>query len=286
MEALWYRRTVSNAVDCRLCPRRCQLGTGARGACLARKNQAGVLQTLNYGYISCLANDPIEKKPLYHFNPGTKILSLGSFGCNLHCLHCQNSDISQADERSTSLRKLSVNDLAYLVREEGVRQVAFTYNEPLIWYEYVLEASQLLKKAGVQIVLVTNGYINAEPLAELLPYTDAWSLDIKWAFDSTAQKLSGVPKAQPVLDTARAVYVAKKHLEIVTNIVPGYNDSTEELEHIAKCIVGISPDIPWHVSRAFPQYKWQGEPTLRSVLETAVAIGTRVGLRTIHQGNI
>lgn len=178
-----------------------------------------------------------------------------------------------------------MNDLTYLVREEGVRQVAFTYNEPLVWYEYVLEASQILKQSGVSIVLVTNGYIDPGPLQELLPYTDAWSLDIKWGFDATAQKLSGVPKAQPVLDTARAVYAARKHLEIVTNIVPGFNDSAEELAHIASSIAGISPNIPWHVSRAFPNYKWTGEQTTKAKLEQAVALGQRAGLQHVHIGN-
>ncbi len=286
MEARWYQRTVSNAVDCRLCPRRCQISSGNRGACLARENRAGVLYALNYGLITSLANDPIEKKPLYHFNSGSAVLSLGTFGCNLHCAHCQNSDISQATEKQVAVRQLSVQDLTYLVREKGIRQVAFTYNEPIVWYEYVLEASQALKKTGVQIVLVTNGYINPEPLAELLPYTDAWSLDIKWASNATAQKLSGAPKAQPVLDTARAIYAARKHLEIVTNIVPGFNDSAQELQHITNCIAKISADIPWHVSRAFPRYKWQGEPTALATLAHAVELGKKAGLHTIHQGNI
>ena len=285
VEALWYTPAV-RAVICRLCPRQCVISVGRVGACGVRKNIQGKLTPLNYALVTAIANDPIEKKPLAYFNPGSMIVSLGSFGCNMQCVHCQNSEISQCAGKPAQAQQFTLNDLTYLVREKQLAQIAFTYNEPLVWYEYVLEASKRLKQSGVQMVLVSNGYINPEPLRELLPYTDAWSLDIKWAFDATAQKLSGVPKAQPVLDTARAIHAARKHLEIVTNIVPGFNDSMEELQHIAQCIAGISPDIPWHVSRAFPKYKWQGDPTSMSILEAAVEIGHNAGLKYVQKGNV
>ena len=158
IEALYYSPAVRSVV-CRLCPRQCVISLGSVGACGVRKNVHGTLQSLNYALITSLANDPIEKKPLHYFNPGSMIVSLGSFGCNLHCVHCQNSDISQCQKQPPQTQQFTLNDLCYFVREKQISQIAFTYNEPLVWYEYVLEASKRLKATGVQIVLVSNGIV-------------------------------------------------------------------------------------------------------------------------------
>jgi pyruvate formate lyase activating enzyme len=181
-----------------------------------------------------------------------------------------------------------VSNLLYLVKEEGAKLVAFTYNEPLMWYEYILEAAPQLVKAGIKTVLVTNGYINPKPLSELLPYIDAYSLDIKWSRPATAKKLSGALKPQAVFEFAKIVFLAGKHLEIVTNIVHGYNDSDEELAEIARFIVQeLSPDVPWHLSRAFPAHKLLDlQITPRETLERAAAIGRKSGLRQVYLGNI
>jgi pyruvate formate lyase activating enzyme len=287
-EAKFYRKLPNQQVQCNLCPYNCQIHPEKRGVCRVRYNDQGTLIAENYGLVTSVADDPIEKKPLYHFFPGSRILSLGTFGCNFHCIHCQNWEISQNDKKEIATKRISIADLLYFIRESGHKLVAFTYNEPLIWYEYVLEASQALQKLGVKVVLVTNGYINRDPLLELLPFVNAHSLDIKWFSPKIAQRLSGVADPAPVFEYARIVHKAGQHLEIVTNLVDGYNDSVEELTGITQFIATeLSPNIPWHISRSFPAHRLpQLSPTSLATLENAQAIGRQAGLRNIHLGNI
>ncbi len=290
-EALYYDNCQENdgRVHCSLCPHNCLISPGKSGFCGIRKNIKNKLIALNYPLVSSLALDPIEKKPLYEFYPGAQILSLGTIGCNLKCLHCQNYEISQEhDPAKRYLQKITPSELAYLVSEKGYSFVAFTYNEPFIWYEYVLASAKLLKKMGIKIVLVTNGYINLPPLIELLPYIDAFSLDIKWGLDQTALRLSGVKKCAPVYETAKTIFNEGKHLEITTNIVDGYNDSEKELSTIAEFIAAeLSKEIPWHVSRSFPAYKLTDLlPTPLATIEKAINIGKKAGLKKIYTGNI
>ncbi len=255
IEAKYYQKLAGQKVQCDLCPNECIIIDGRLGFCGVRKNQEGVLITLNYGLVSSIALDPIEKKPLYNFYPGSEILSLGTIGCNLKCKHCQNSEISQ-NFSGLPLKTMSVADLLKAVEDGQHKMVAFTYNEPFVWYEYILEASIKLQEAGIRTVLATNGYVNPEPLREILSYIDAFSFDIKWAKDTTAKALSGVKKAEPVFTAAKIIFDANKHLEIVTNIVAGFNDSDDELKKIAEFIAKqLSVKIPWHLTRAFPANK-------------------------------
>lgn len=288
-EGLYYRTMSAGNIQCLLCPHYCLIPPGKSGFCGIRKNSRNKLVTINYALISSLALDPIEKKPLYEFYPGVKILSLGTIGCNLKCLHCQNYSISQEyNTQQSSFKKITPRDLGYLVGEQGHAFVAFTYNEPFIWYEYILESAKILKKMGVKTVLVTNGYVNRAPLEEILPFIDAFSLDLKWSKNKTAQRLSGITNVTPIYESAKIIFKAEKHLEITTNLVDGYNDSDDELKTIAKFISQeLSNEIPWHLSRSFPAYQLTAlSPTPIKTIEKALDIGKKAGLKKIYTSNI
>ncbi len=271
---------------CDLCPHRCNLEKeGQHGFCRGRVLKDGEIIDENYGRITSLALDPIEKKPLRNFYPGLKIISVGSFGCNLMCPFCQNYEISQAD-KSIDNEYLSPEDLvniAFNYQVKGNIGIAFTYNEPLVSYEYVRDTSILAKKRGLKTVLVTNGMINEEPFRKLLPYIDALNIDLK-GFTSRFYKMCGGD-----LDTVkRSIEVACEysHVEVTTLVIPGENDSDEEMEQIGKFLSSISKDIPLHVSRFFPMYKMKDkEPTpIDTILRlTKVA---RKYLTYVYPGNI
>ena len=245
---------------CGLCPHHCRLSEGQTGFCRARRNIGGRIVSLNYGKIASLALDPIEKKPLARFHPGSYILSLGSFGCNLRCPFCQNHEISQADERFP-VRDASPEELVRLAQrlsgeEPGNLGVAFTYNAPLIGYEFVLDTAKLLHEAGLFAVLVTNGMIEEEPLGRLLPYIDAMNIDLK-AF--SAEFYEWVRGDFAAVRRTIAMASEACHVEVTTLVVPGKNDSLEEMEAEAIWLSSLRPDIALHISRYFP--RWQmGEP--------------------------
>ena len=243
---------------CELCPHHCALSEGQTGFCRARRNVGGRIHSLNYGKISSLALDPIEKKPLARFHPGSYILSVGSFGCNLRCPFCQNYEISQADERFP-VREISPEAMVELAvglsREApGNLGVAFTYNEPLIGYEYVLDTAKLLREEGLLVVLVTNGMIEEEPLRRLLPYVDAMNIDLKAFREEFYDWVKGDFRA-----VQRTISLAAKacHVEVTTLAVPGKNDSLEDMDAEAAWLASLDPDIPLHISRYFP--RWQME---------------------------
>jgi Pyruvate-formate lyase-activating enzyme len=237
----------------------CSLAPGQTGICLARKNVGGKIVCGNYGMITSLALDPIEKKPLKLFYPGSRILSVGSFGCNLKCPFCQNHEISMADEKTaeavTGLTELSPEELARKAseyRKAGNIGVAFTYNEPLIGWEYVRDTAKLVKAAGMKAVLVTNGSASMEVLEEILPYTDAMNIDLKGFCEAYYRKLGGD------LETVKTFIrraVKDCHVELTTLIVPGENDGIEEMEEEAGWIASLGKEIPLHISRFFPQYR-------------------------------
>lgn len=251
-EALFYEKEEGK-IRCKLCPHNCLISEGDYGKCSVRLNKEGVLYTINYGEITSIARDHIEKKPLYHFKPGSNILSVGSFGCNFSCDFCQNHSISQgrASGEYISPEKL-VEICKGLCDNVGV---AFTYNEPSIWYEYVYSASRLLKESikDIKIVLVTNGYIKEEPLKMLLPYVDAMNIDLK-AFNNKYYKDICGGTVSPVMDTI-AISSKECHVEVTTLLVNGENDSSGEIEGIAGFIASVNKDIPLHLSRYFPNYK-------------------------------
>lgn len=242
-----------SGVCCDICPHGCVLDEGQTGLCRARANQGGTVIAKNYGHITAMGLDPIEKKPLRRFMPGSHILSVGSFGCNLRCPFCQNHEIAAAD--CTREGSMHLMPEALLEQALDCRQsigVAFTYNEPLVGYEYVRDCAELLKESGQKVVLVTNGYINEKPLKELLPLVDAMNIDLKGFTDGYYQKLGG--SLAPVM-RAIELCAPRCHVEVTTLIVPGENDSEDEMRRLSEWLSGIGKDIPLHVSRYFPRYK-------------------------------
>jgi pyruvate formate lyase activating enzyme len=241
----------------------------------------GKVVALGYGAVTSASIDPIEKKPLYHFHPGCGILSIGTFGCNLTCKFCQNWEISQreADHDNISPEDIARTALANRGRSVGV---AYTYSEPLVWYEFVLDCAKLIRQAGLVNVLVTNGQINPEPLAELLPYVDAMNIDLKAFRDEFYRKVCG-GRLEPVLDTIKAAF-GRCHIELTTLIIPGMNDSPEEIDELAAWICSLSPDIPLHLSRYFPNYVMDIPPTPVSTLVKCREVASR-HLRFVYVGN-
>jgi len=239
---------------CLLCPHACLLKPGERGTCRVRENRNGIITLLTYGIISGYAADPIEKKPLYHFFPGSNILSVGSYGCNLSCDFCQNHHISQNGPPPGATRLSPEQLVARAVREQDNIGIAYTYNEPVIWYEYVTDCASLAAAAGLKNVMVTNGYINREPLEELTGVIDAFNIDLKAFGNDFYRKYTGAT-LKPVLDAIGTVAASGKHLEITTLILPGLNDSAGDMRREAEWIAqNAGRKVPLHLSRYFPMY--------------------------------
>lgn len=284
-KALYFEKR-NEKLRCLLCPHHCLLAEGETGICGVRKAVDEVLYTMNYGLLAAVNLDPIEKKPLYHYHPGRPILSIGTYGCNLLCSFCQNWSLARgkADDRSERVKPEDVLDM--LKREGGPAQnigIAYTYNEPSIWYEFVLDTAKLLNRHGYKNILVTNGYINQEPLRELLPYIDAMNIDVKAFGDSFYKDYCGGLKA-PVIKTVE-IAVKGCHVEITSLIIPTLNDNPGELEAMAAWLAELNPDIPLHLSRYFPQYRLNLPPTPHAVMEEAKKIASK-HLRYVYLGNI
>ena len=269
---------------CWLCPHRCHLSDGQTGFCRARQNQGGIIRSLSYGLLTSAALDPIEKKPLYHFHPGSYILSLGSFGCNLRCPFCQNDGFEgrQLPMDRTSPKEI-VAAAQRLEETSGNIGVAFTYNEPLVGYEFVYDTARLLKEAGLAVVLVTNGQIEKDPWLHLLPYVDAVNIDLKGFTQSFYDWIGGDLKT-----TKAAIEMAAEagvHVEVTTLVIPGKNDSAEEMAAEAEWLAGISAELPLHLSRYFPRYLSDIPMTPAETLQRLRRIaGAR--LRFVHLGNV
>lgn len=273
-------------IRCRLCPRCCLLGEGQVGTCGVRRVENGELYTLNYGRLAAANWDPIEKKPLYHFHPGRPILSLGTFGCNLLCSFCQNWSLARGNPEQAGDKVSPEDVLAMLEREGGPQKVlglAYTYNEPAIWYEFVYDTARLLHEHGYCNVLVTNGFINREPLQKLLPYVDAMNIDVK-AFSNSFYKEYCQGSKGPVIE---AVETAAKqcHVEVTCLLIPTLNDSVSEQKALAGWLGDISPDIVLHYSRYFPQHKLDLPPTSPQSMEKARETAQEY-LRYVYLGNI
>jgi len=290
-EAMLYERLDGGAVQCAVCPRRCRITPGKSGVCRARLNRDGVLYAITYGRVCSVAADPVEKKPLYHFFPGSTVLSLGSVGCNFTCRHCQNWQIAHADpgEVARDLRELPVRNLPVLAEHNDCRGVAWTYNEPTIWLEYILDGAQIAHEHGLYTALVTNGYITEEALAVLAPHIDAYRVDVKGFSDTQYKELCRIPDFSPVLVAAAS---AKRefgcHVEIVTNVIPTFNDDDETLRGIAAWVAAeLGPATPWHVTRFMPYLEFAHlPPTPIATLERAVGIGRDAGLEFVYLGNV
>lgn len=281
---MFYDKLDGKGVKCRLCPHECVIADGKSGICLARANSGGVLYSLSYGEVVSVNLDPIEKKPLYHFYPGSRILSVGSLGCNFKCGFCQNWEISQNAPGSVPARDAGPEELLETARKHGSIGIAYTYNEPLINYEWVKECSQVFRKNGLKNVLVTNGYINGKPLEELLPFIDAANIDVK-SFDAKFYEKMCRARLKPVLETVKTFVSAGKHVEITDLLIPDENTGKKEIEALVNWIASLSPDIPLHFSRYFPSYKSEIPATeIRELVEAYETAKEK--LHYVYIGNI
>ncbi len=265
---------------CGVCPHNCDIPEGGLGFCGARKCENSEIVCESYGKVTSLALDPIEKKPLYRFFPGSRILSVGSYGCNMRCLFCQNHAISQGRPHFDYISPESLCETALSI--PGNLGVAFTYNEPLVGFEYVIDCAKLLREAGQKVVLVSNGQINEEPLRRVLPLVDAWNIDIKaWSSDFYSRHGGSLEAAINTVEAAAAT----AHVEITTLVIPGENDGTDDIAALCRWLADISPEILYHLSRYFPRHKYDRPTTPKETLyrlrDTA-----RLYLKNVYIGNI
>lgn len=279
----YYERLESGAIKCELCPHHCRLKDGQTGLCRVRINQDNRLGAVNYGELSSLALDPIEKKPLYHFYPGSKILSVGSWGCNLACPFCQNYSIAHETPGTRFMSPAELLEVARAYREHGSIGLAFTYNEPLMWHEYIMDVAPLLKEEGLKVVLVSNGYIEKKPLQDLLPYTDAFNIDVK-AYNPKFYQGLCRGKLDAVKNTVEII-AGKAHLEVTTLLIPGENDSPDEIRELARWLAGLEPNPVLHLSRYFPAYRMNLPPTGIDTMKKCRAIA-REYLSHVYLGNV
>jgi pyruvate formate lyase activating enzyme len=281
-EALYYRKK-DDIAECLLCPHHCFIKPDKAGICGVRVNKDSKLLASNYGEVTSIAMDPVEKKPLYHFYPGTEILSIGTKGCNLKCPFCQNWSISQDVEARSSFR--SPEEIVNTAIASGSIGVAYTYSEPTVWFEYVKDTALIARENGLKNVMVTNGYINPEPLQELTGFIDAMNIDLKcYSFDNYSKIIKG--GLEPVKDTIRRAYDLGCFIEVTTLIVTGLNDNLDELLEIAEFLASIDKRIPWHLSRYYPSYKYNQAATdvdfLTDVWESAIEILDYVFTGNVH----
>lgn len=278
-----YYDKENGTVKCRLCPHSCIIVEGKSGICGVRSVRNGELETENYGLISSLSLDPVEKKPLYHYKPGGVILSAGSYGCNFNCGFCQNYTISKKVPETEYFSPEKLVEIAVKMKDKGNIGIAFTYNEPSIWYEYVYDTALLCKDNNLDVVLVTNGFISQEALNEIIPYVAAMNIDLK-AFSEDFYKRICAGRLSDVLKTIELA-AEKTHVEITTLLINGYNDSDREIDELSKYLSKINKSIPLHLSRYHPAYKFSADPTpverVISCAETA-----KKYLEYVYIGNI
>jgi len=286
-EALYYTKLSDNAVQCRLCPRNCVIPPGKRGFCRIRENQKGRLFTLSYGKTVAVHLDPIEKKPLFHFLPGTTAFSVATAGCNLKCKFCQNWEISQKCPEEVDYRFIEPQDLIERARASTSPTIAYTYTEPVIFFEYMLDCAKLTRQAGLRNIMHSNGYVNEAPLRELAKYLDAANIDLKGFSEEYYARLSDATLA-PVLNTLKVLKEEGVHLEITNLVLPGFNDFPEEIQKMCLWIKeNLGADTPLHFSRFFPTYKLLAlNPTPVEALERARQIALDSGLKYVYIGNV
>ena len=288
-EARFYRKLGDDKVRCLLCPHRCLISPGKRGRCGVRENRGGVLYSLVYQKAISSHVDPIEKKPFFHFLPGSASFSVATIGCNLSCRFCQNSDISQAGKETTEIygADLSPAEIICQAKQSGCLSVSYTYTEPTVFFEYAFDTAVLAKQEGLANNFVTNGYIAAEPLKAIAPYLDAANVDLKSFREEYYRKICG-GSLKPVLDTLVLMKAQKIWVEVTTLVLPGQNDSEAELRDIAIFLRDkLGSETPWHVSRFFPRYQMDASPpTLPETIDRARRIGLDVGLKFVYSGNL
>ncbi|HWR62566.1 MAG TPA: AmmeMemoRadiSam system radical SAM enzyme [Clostridia bacterium] len=286
-EAMYYERLEDGKVRCGLCPHGCIIAPGKSGLCRVRNNIEGTLYAHNYGKLSAVAMDPVEKKPLYHYYPGKYLLSLGTVGCNFRCSFCQNYHIAQRGTDEDTGEKLYEVSESYLLslcrQEEECIGIAYTYNEPSVWYEYVLDTSRYFRNKGYKNVLVTNGYISSKALSSLLPYIDAVNIDVKAFTGEYYRDICG-GSLEHVKSTVRTA-ASECHVEVTTLVVPGLNDSEPEMAELSGWLASINPSIPLHLSRYFPMYRMKEEATPPGTLETLKKVAA-ANLEYVYLGNL
>ena len=287
-EAMWYKKLSDERVRCDLCNHRCVINNGKRGICGVRENKEGTLFSLVYGKVIASHVDPIEKKPLFHFYPGSYSFSIATVGCNFKCTHCQNSDISQMpiDNNRIMGQDILPEKIVELALRGDCQSISYTYTEPTVFMEYALDVAKIAKDKGLKNVYVTNGYMTEEVLNEVYPYMDAANVDLKGFTEEHYQNVCGA-RLKPVMDTIRLMKQLGVWVELTTLIIPTINDSEDDLRRLAEFIVSIGREIPWHVSRFHPTYKMNNLPPtpVRSVIK-ARQIGLEIGLRYVYTGNI
>ena len=288
-EAMFYEKLEDNLVNCNLCSHRCRrIADSKRGICGVRENRDGKLYSLVYGKAVAMSVDPIEKKPLFNFLPGSRSYSIATVGCNFRCDNCQNYDISQLPKERNIIvgPDVSPEEIVSAAKRSNCASIAYTYSEPTIFFEYAYDIAKLARKEGLKNVFVTNGYITPEALREISPYLDAANIDLKSFSDEFYRKSCGA-RLQPVLDSIRLYKSLGIWIEITTLIIPTLNDSEEELQKIAEFIKEVGEDTPWHITQFHPMYNLPDLPrTPVSTLRKARQIGLEAGLRYVYEGNV
>jgi len=284
-EADYYEKLDGGVTHCLLCPQDCRVRPGKAGLCRVRENRDGTLYATKYGRCASYAMDPIEKKPLYHFYPGAYVFSLAAFGCNLRCRHCQNWELSQGDGEDVEMSPAQAVETALTWPDRGQSCIglAYTYSEPLVWIEMVGDTARIAHERGLKNVLVTNGYVNEGPLRDLLPLIDAMNVDVK-AFTNDFYQDVCSGRLDPVLAVVEIAHGAGCHVEVTNLLIPGLNDGPDEVERLVLWLSGVSPDIPLHFSRYFPNYKMTRSATPLATIRQAreIALGR---LHHVYVGN-
>ena len=279
----FYEKLDDETIRCRLCPHNCTIKEGKSGMCGVREMEDGKLWAINYGEISALSLDPIEKKPLFHYKPSSEIFSIGSFGCNFTCGFCQNYAIAQFRPRTEYISVDEIIERAIEYKSQDNIGIAFTYNEPMMYYEYMLDVAKRCKSVGLDVVVVTNGFINEEPLKQLLPFVDAMNIDLKsFSEDFYRQECSG-----NLEDILRTIEIAsqKCHVELTTLLITDHNDTEQEVRKIGAFIASVDKNIPLHLSRYYPTYKFKEEATNIEKVKKLAEIA-REYLNYVYVGNI
>ena len=287
-EAMFYEKLEGDLVQCHLCSHHCRISEGKRGICGVRENINGTLYSLVYGKLISGAVDPIEKKPLFNFLPGSRSYSVATVGCNFRCLNCQNYEISQMPKPQKQIlgEEIAPEEIVGAAKRYGCRSIAYTYTEPTIFFEYAYETAKLASKEGIKNIFITNGYITEEPLRTIAPYLDAANIDLKSFSEEFYRETCGA-RLKPVLEAIRQYVELGIWIEITTLVIPSLNDTEETLRRIAKFIKDLDEGIPWHVTRFFPTYKLSDlSPTPIRTLDRARKIGLDAGLKYVYQGNI
>ena len=288
-EALLYEKLADNKVRCQLCAHHCLIADGKRGICRVRENKAGVLYSIIYGKLIAAHVDPIEKKPMFHFYPGSRSFSIASPGCNFDCQWCQNWEISQGDSAAAAARcpYTPPQDVVSAAKREGCQSISYTYTEPTVFFEFTQDVGILAREVGLKNVYVSNGYMSPQTIALLARWLDAANVDIKAFSDEVYRKHIGA-RLQPVLDACSLLKQAGVWLEITTLLIPGLNDDEAQIRGLTRYIAReLGAETPWHVSRFFPQYKYQNtDATSVGSIEKAMEIGKAEGLRYVYAGNI